>query len=217
VGTWCSELDPCTLSQILNEFPRLGVHKTLGGIGIYVGASAAYESLWTNAHVSGHVDKVTVSITRNHRITYDFDAQGPLSKSDCYAGGWEGYFENQGACVSYFQQQTTPPGHDDDKPGVGCSQQHVRHHADRADRYAAWAEFYRGRDRQKAAHCAAKAAYHAHKATMPCGGHSDAADDDDDDRNEGDNCCDRHDRDDSRSAHTGSGGNAGGGCSHTRG
>jgi hypothetical protein len=50
----------------------------------------------------GHVDKLVIGVASGDVTIYDFEL-GPDGKEACKKDGWEGFFKNQGQCVSYFE------------------------------------------------------------------------------------------------------------------
>jgi hypothetical protein len=90
----CIETSPCTLRQIIDLHPHAGIHRTFGGIGIYVGG-------WGLEQIETSVDWITVGIKKK-TVTYNFESGAPTSSRSCQDGGWSGYYDDVTDCVSHF-------------------------------------------------------------------------------------------------------------------
>lgn len=92
-ATGCKISSPCTWAQVLGAAPNIGIHATLGAVILKAGGG------WTGGF-SGNADALTIGVLGNN-TTYNFEL-GPTTKDECKNGGWQGFFRNQGQCVSYF-------------------------------------------------------------------------------------------------------------------
>ncbi len=96
----CLQSSPCTLTQLINLYPNIGIHPTGGSVLFKAGSG------WTA--FSGNVDALTIGVSTNTTI-YNFELTPPLTNmSQCKDGGWQtvkrsdgSSFKNQGDCVSY--------------------------------------------------------------------------------------------------------------------
>jgi hypothetical protein len=92
-NTTCSIGSPCTWAGVLGAFPNIGIHATLGAVILKAGGG------WTGGF-TGNADALTIGVLGSN-TTYNFEL-GPTNKDECKNGGWQGFFRNQGQCVSYF-------------------------------------------------------------------------------------------------------------------
>ena len=91
----CSQSVPCTKSELLNNYPNIGIRDVLGQPNTILKAGGGWSSF------DGNTDALTVGIGGT-TTTYNFEL-GPTNKDECKNGGWEGIYKNQGQCVSSFQ------------------------------------------------------------------------------------------------------------------
>jgi hypothetical protein len=95
----CPQSAPCTMQQILTQFPNAGIHNTQAA-SLVLKAGSGWNSF------DGNVDALTVGVL-GADTTFDFETV-PQNKDDCKNGGWQNLtrsngtlFKNQGDCVSY--------------------------------------------------------------------------------------------------------------------
>lgn len=94
----CPQSAPCTVSQILSQFPNAGIHATAGAVIFKAGSG------WANPF-DGNVDALTIGTAASTTIFNFEPAIGPpTNKDQCKDGGWQTFnnptFKNQGDCVS---------------------------------------------------------------------------------------------------------------------
>lgn len=94
--------DGCvTIEAILEVYPNARIISQAGVTG--TGGVRLQYGFGGNSHeYIGHVDKLVFGVEGGDTITYDFEL-GPTNKDECKQGGWQGFFKNQGQCVSFFQ------------------------------------------------------------------------------------------------------------------
>lgn len=93
-STVCAQSLPCTVSQLIQYYPNIGIRDVPGQPNTILKAGGG----WTG--FDGNTDALTVGIG-GVTTTYNFEL-GPTNKDECKNGGWEGIFKNQGQCVSSF-------------------------------------------------------------------------------------------------------------------
>jgi len=96
----CPQADPCTVSEIMNMFPNIGITTGVSGDALVLKAGSGWSSF------VGYADAPTVAYSANDAQIWDFEPAltMPTTKEQCFKGGWSTYgdaFKNQGACVSY--------------------------------------------------------------------------------------------------------------------
>lgn len=107
---YCVADNPCTLDEIIDRYPHAGIHRTFGGIEIYVGQ-------WGLQHLATSVDLITVGMKGKTRI-YDFEPGGPETYKECKDDGWVGFYDNQQHCMQTLKHPApAPTGQDDDEDG----------------------------------------------------------------------------------------------------
>lgn len=94
----CTQAKPCPMSDILAEFPNIGINTQYPGVVFKAGSN------WPVPFV-GNVDAFTIG-TVSDTTTYDFEPTlQPADKNACMDGGWQSFnspsFANQGQCVSW--------------------------------------------------------------------------------------------------------------------
>lgn len=89
----CPHGDPCTWQEVLDAFPKAGIHSDFGAVILKAGGG------WTGGF-DGNVDALTIGVN-GADTTYNFEAV-PTSMDDCKNGGWEAFgFKNQGQCIKF--------------------------------------------------------------------------------------------------------------------
>lgn len=91
-----------TLEGIVEAYPDARIISQAGATGTG-GVRLQYGFGGNSQDYVGHVDQLVVGLTTGDRVIYDFEP-GPQDKDDCKKGGWQGFFRNQGQCVSYFER-----------------------------------------------------------------------------------------------------------------
>jgi hypothetical protein len=99
-GALCAQATPCTMAQVLANWPNAGVHPVFSGVVLKAGSG------WTT--FAGNTDKLTIGVSGND-VTYDFEPfVVAATKEQCMDGGWSGVkradgssFKNQGDCIQY--------------------------------------------------------------------------------------------------------------------
>lgn len=95
----CPQSNPCTMAEVIANWPNGGV-RAGGGVILKAGSG------W--ATFTGNTDKLTIGVNGTS-TTYDFEPFiTPSDKDSCKDGGWRNLsradgtsFKNQGDCVSY--------------------------------------------------------------------------------------------------------------------
>jgi hypothetical protein len=102
VGQYQCYADGCvTIEGIVEIYPnaRIISQASLTGTG---GLRLQYGFGGNSHEYVGHVDKLVIGVASGDVTIYDFEL-GPDGKEACKKDGWEGFFKNQGQCVSYFE------------------------------------------------------------------------------------------------------------------
>lgn len=104
----CTQAKPCSWSQVLTEFPNIGINTQFPGVVFKAGSN------W-QVPFAGNVDAFTIG-TASDTTTYDFEPAPvqPTDKAACMNGGWMGFsspaFKNQGQCVSWVEHNALGHG-----------------------------------------------------------------------------------------------------------
>lgn len=92
----CTAQNPCTFDEITSKFRYAALTKYSGGVAIEVGGH-------DNEHVDSLIDEVTIGTKHSYLTTYDFEAGGPVTYSQCKYSGWVGFFTSEGACIAQLK------------------------------------------------------------------------------------------------------------------
>lgn len=98
----CQQSTPCTMAQVLANWPNAGIHPVFGAVILKAGSG------WSS--FTGNTDKLTIGVNGNN-TTYDFEPYlVPTDKEQCKDGGWRTLrradgttFKNQGQCIRYVK------------------------------------------------------------------------------------------------------------------
>lgn len=98
-SNYCPQSNPCSVAQVLVQFPNLGVRSSVGALLFKAGSG------WSSSF-TGNVDKFTIG-TSSGNTTWDFELYStPTDKDECKNDGFllfnppGGPYKNQGQCVS---------------------------------------------------------------------------------------------------------------------